>query len=488
MKLHRLINADKLGELILLVILLISAIQVMASWVEALHYPYALDFGEGPLLNQAMLFNSGKIVYQLNLTEYPYILGNYPPLYTALIGLMSNIFGLNLPLGRSVTCISALLAVIFLALVIFSISKDKFASAIGSLLMFTAPFFSYWSALFRVDLMALMFSLAGILVAVRWQRTWWSPLISAFFLIAAIFTRNTFVLAAPLAVTGWYFISERKKAVIFLAILGVGVLAAFEILNLWTNGGFFTHTIAGNANRYSTRQTFEFSLRFFYTVPLLLALVIVELTTRLRTRHSSYLLLIIGYLIGSFSSALLVGKIGAGENYFIELLASFCLFTGLVVARRRGFSHPSRNRVILMILLSLQALWLMNFTRFYINNIDALIKQKPEMDELALIVSNEPAPVLADEHTELIVLANKELLLQTFEFTQLAIQGDWDQGQVVKYIYNRRFGLILINDQPPFFNKTIAQNRWTTEMWSAIQTAYQPGEILASTTVFRPRK
>ena len=43
-----------------------------------INYPYQISYGEGFILNQAVIQSQGQSIYQ-DITNYPYLVGNYPP-------------------------------------------------------------------------------------------------------------------------------------------------------------------------------------------------------------------------------------------------------------------------------------------------------------------------------------------------------------------------------------------------------------------------
>jgi hypothetical protein len=48
---------------------------------KGITFPYPLDHGEGPLLDQAMRLARFENIYRRDLTLPPYTLANYPPLF-----------------------------------------------------------------------------------------------------------------------------------------------------------------------------------------------------------------------------------------------------------------------------------------------------------------------------------------------------------------------------------------------------------------------
>ncbi|HID87462.1 MAG TPA: hypothetical protein EYP55_08820, partial [Anaerolineae bacterium] len=458
----------------------------LAHSITAIRFPFPLNYGEGTLLNQARLLALGRNIYQPDLTDYPYTITEYPPIYVTMLALSIKHFGLSYAVGRTLSAIAALVSAASIVLILYMLTGDKVASAIGGLLFLAFPYVLCWSSLVRVDLVALCFSLAGILVVARWPRERWSPFVSAALMTGAAFTRQSYLLAGPLTVAGWLFLQNRKKAWMFALSLVAGTLIPFGGLNALTGGGFFFHTVTANVQGFSLSELIRFFTHLVGTSAPLLAIAVVELMAAVRRQRSASPLPSL-FFLGGFLSALTIGKVGADINYFLELLAALSLVTGAAVARWRRSSRDSWARPILLALLALQMLWLLQFARFYTHGVELRIQMRPELEKLERLVEEEAGPILADEYMGLLVMNEREVLLRPFHFTQLARQGRWDQSRLVADMRARRFSLILVSDQPPLFREALVRSRWTQEMWAAIQEAYEPTQVLAGTTVYRPR-
>ena len=77
----RIVGLLLLGGVVLL--RLPAALALLVSGVEAIRYPFGLDYGEGPILSQARLLISGQSIYH-SLSRGPYTVANYPPLFQFL--------------------------------------------------------------------------------------------------------------------------------------------------------------------------------------------------------------------------------------------------------------------------------------------------------------------------------------------------------------------------------------------------------------------
>src|SRR5574341_152314 len=59
----------------------------------AVKFPYSMDYGEAPLVDQAMRLAAGQNIYRADISTPPYTISNYPPLYVGLLALSIKLFG-----------------------------------------------------------------------------------------------------------------------------------------------------------------------------------------------------------------------------------------------------------------------------------------------------------------------------------------------------------------------------------------------------------
>jgi hypothetical protein len=130
-------------------------------------FPFNADYGEGPILDQVMRLAHGQTIYPKDISQPPYIIGNYPPMYHLVQLPFALIFGPAFWYGRVINVISILLAAFFISATLYEINKDWVSAIIGGLLLMTIPYIISWSGFVRVDSFALGLSWAGIYFAVR---------------------------------------------------------------------------------------------------------------------------------------------------------------------------------------------------------------------------------------------------------------------------------------------------------------------------------
>ena len=146
--------------------------------LSGLAYPYQLDYGEGPMLDQARLIWQGQGIYK-GLEGYPYAFSNYPPLLQTLAALLIPLLGVSYSTGRVWNVVS----VVALALLIYHLVRvrgaDRPAAALGALAFVGSPYISHWPPLFRLALPGLLLSALGIAVVAasgKTVRPAWAPL------------------------------------------------------------------------------------------------------------------------------------------------------------------------------------------------------------------------------------------------------------------------------------------------------------------------
>jgi len=470
----------------------------------AIFHPYPLDYGEAPLVDQAVRLATGENIYRTDLSTPPYTISNYPPLFVLILAPFVKLFGPTFLAGRAISTLSALASATFLSLIIYSQTKHRLAAATTGLFLLANPYVTHWSGLLRIDLLALAFSTAALYVLTKKPASRPHVIVGALLLVAAIFTRQSYALAAPLAafVSLWFqpslqgshdatngrwprFLSfdaipGRRRALELAAMVGGLVLLLFFILNTITHGGFYFNVVTANVNEFDMEQLEWHLSQVRDKAPILLA--ISGACLLLAHGKLRFWPLVASYLIGATLSGLTIGKIGSNVNYFLELSAALSLVAGAAIA---WTGEHRWLRAILLILLSLQVgLLIQSTSDDYIGQLLERRGFSHELRELEDLVAGTEGEVLADEYMGLITLQGRRLYIQPFEVTQLVNAGLWDQSAFVENIQNKEFPLVLIHHFPGF---AVYESRWTPEMLSAIEKNYTLSHTLADTFVYRPR-
>lgn len=452
--------------------------------LRAVAFPFPLDYGEGPLLEQARRLAAGDAIYRPTLTDYPFTIANYPPVYPLLLALVGKVAGFTYPAARVVSFLGAGASAWLVAAIVRQVTGEARAGMCAAALFLANPYVVFWATLARIDLVALPLSLGAVLVVLQTPRSTRRVALALGLAALAAMTRQSHLLAAPAAIVVGLLVERRWRALGLVAAAAVALAAAVLALNAWTHGGFLLHTVTANRNRYSWPLLEYFLGDLACTSGVLLALGLAS-AFALRGLPRTTRAILLTYLVATALSALTIGKVGSHVNYFLEIVASSAIFGGLALSRALASSRPWAVAATATVAVAAIAVGL-GFSLLRPQNMEAKLRQRADFDALAAKLRAEPGPVLADETMGVLVMTGHPIELQPFEFTQLARQGQWDDSRVVGDIRRGRFGLILINDGPET-PESWTKERWTAGMLAAVHARYAPDGALGGATLYRPR-
>jgi hypothetical protein len=459
-----------------------QALRLFAEHVPlTLDAPYPLNYGEGPLLDQAVRLARGENIYRASLTMPPYTITNYPPLYVLAQVPFVQYFGAAFWYGRLISLISAAAAALFLGLTTHTVTRSKLAGLAAGLTLLAMPYIFFWSSLVRIDCLALALSMAGLWVITRWYRSGFGLIVAVLLLTAAAYTRQTYLLAAPLG--AFIYIwgrRERFRALLFAVTFGSLVLGIFAVLLVATRGGIFTHVITANVNDLNPDLITHYLNELLLNFPIFLGAGAVYLIVGLVLGRPGYWL-IVPYALGAVVTAFTISKVGSDVNYLFELSAAFCFVAGGVIAfTRRVFPLQAAALVALAVAVSMATS--ISVVQ-YQPELFQRAAQRPELDRLVEVIRATDAPILADEQMGLLVLEDKPILMQPFEMSQLALAKLWNQQPFLDALQRGDYPVVLLYQ--PFRNPGLRFERWTPEMLAIINNSFRPDFQSAETTVYR---
>ncbi len=448
---------------------------------RAVAFPFPLDYGEGPLLEQARRLAHGQNIYHADLGDYPFTIANYPPVFPALLSLGVRAFGCSYTMGRALTFVAALACAAHVGAIVRKVTGSTLGACIGAGFFAATPYVVFWTTLVRIDFVALAFSLGAVSLAAHKPTARWTPVVAALLVTIGVLTRQSHLLAAPLALTCAFATQGLRRAAAFVGPFVAAVALALVVLDRATAHGFFFNTVTANANHFlwPLFTVYVKDVASLYAVPIVIAIGYVA--TRAPWPPFTARLLTF-YLVGATLSALTVGKVGAHVNYMLELVAALAIFCGLASAR---WARDSWQSAAVNAALAGSIVWVLADAIPRTDGLDAKLNLRDEYAQLVDLIKKEQKPVIADEAMGMIVLTPHPLLLQPFEMTQLSHQGVWDQAPLLRDIRAKHFGLILINDGPAT-PAAWTRERWTQEMLVAIHANYEPHGALADATIYRP--
>jgi hypothetical protein len=484
-----------------------------------LSFGYPLDYGEGPLLNHALRITQGEPLYPTDLTSSPYLISNYPPVYVLLNALFVAIFGPSLLIGRLIAVLSTLGCAVLIGLIIRDCGENQPRLAIlsGASIFLIMPYVLQWSTLFRIDMLALFFSLAGLYLVIKKPLKNSSIILAALFFILAAYTRQSFGLAGPLAALIWTWTKDKKQAIRLFLFYALGGIAIFGLLYWLTEGGFFFHIITANVNPFDWQRVIHFAREILRLMSWLIMIFLAFLTIGWRF-FKSYIFLT-PYILAAILAALTIGKIGSNVNYLVEVCAGLAILSGIVYGRlthtipidpekepNLKFPKEELPEAEAVDTSTRRHLWI-NVLIFFVLSL-ILVIQIAELTQASLLgpITNsrnrikrgndhifleeniknaaDDGPILVDEFMGILPNNRIPLYLQPFEMTQLANAGLWDQIPLLQSIESQEFPLILIHHFQFF---SVYQERWTAEMLDTIFNNYVAKDIKADSLFFEPK-
>ncbi len=470
------------GRIMFMIFAALALLICLIYQAQVIPIRYSMDYGEAPLVDQAMRLANGQNIYRADISTPPYTISNYPPLYVAVVALAVKAVGPAgaFAAGRTVSALSAWIAALCIAFILHKVTKDRLAAFIAAAVFIAFPFVTFWSPLLRIDLLALALSMAGLALLASQPVSTPRFILSGLLLTAAIFTRQSYALAAPLAAFIWLIgpTWNWKRGLLYAALVGGSSLVLFFILNTLTGGGFFFNIVTANINEFRMdilRYNWE-NLVAAALFPLLVG----GFSLFLLPRWNPLWTLAAPYLIGASLSALTIGKVGSNVNYLLELCAALALAAGAVIAwSRTQAAVPHSLRALLLVLLALGLGRMMHVTLMEKTG-DMRNRQvnSTELNKLETFVKDTPGTILADEYMGMLTLQGRPLVIQPFEVTQLAAANVWDQTPLLESIRNRKFSAIILYDQP------WSNERWTPEMLDEIYRSYTLSGLIAGNKVY----
>jgi hypothetical protein len=473
-----------LALLLLVVRLGISLFEYSQLARAALAFPFPLDYGEGPILDQTLRLARFENIYRNSFASPPYTVSTYPPLFQLIQVPLAWIVGPAFWYGRLISLLSAVSAAGLIGLILNTLTGDWLAAAIGGLILLAFPYLLQGSVLNRVDALALALSLGGLYATVRWPSHRQGPWMAGLLFTAAAFTNPRYLLAAPLTAFVWLWHLKYRRQAFHLAAIMTGMcVGLFLSLNLITQGGFYLNTVLANLTSFSWYIVTGYWLNLylhagFLVIGCLVFIVIERLAEATRSWP-----LVVSYGLGAAFMTLTAGMANSSANDLFETAAALCLASGAFIAWA-GESYWFK--ALLVFVLAVQINVLIDWSRRdYIPALMNKVADTREIEQLARSVQEAGGPILADEYMGLIPLSGRQLYFQPVEYKQLQAANLWSEAPLVDSIQREEFSVILLY-LPRDWNAISA--RWTQEVRNTIYAHYSLEDTLARTFVYRPKK
>jgi hypothetical protein len=432
-------------------LLLLLATDRIARGIAAIQLPTEAMYGEAIVYDQASRLARGEALYQ-PLDRMPITATAYTPLYYVLTSWLRTLVGPGFGPGRVLSFGAGLLAAMLIGQLAARRVGDRRAGVFAALLFvgFGFPGDYPWFAFYKEDALGVALSIGAITAldsSVDRRHAAGAGALAGL----AFLTKQTF-LVVSLAGFGWLWYRHRASAGVFAAmslIVGGGPCAFLAL----SDRAFLDNTVWANLNP-ATADILLSNLAIlgrYQGVALAIALLPV-LSRALPLSRWLRDPLVAFWLVSLLLLPVGLAKVGSNWNYWIELAAATAVLATrgvwMLVVRDgvRGFGGLAASVALVALLAS--PMWLPQPAASLGNVLDGMLhpdeRQVTDFASVLERVRAEPRGVLS-EPLDIVVLADREILLEPYIFSILNREGRWDARPVVRQICAGQIGLLVLD-------------------------------------------
>ncbi|WP_336968242.1 hypothetical protein [Sphingobium aromaticiconvertens] len=472
--------------------------ELLTHLKAVLFYPYSLDYGEGIVWQQMRDMVDGTAYGPLQV--YPAIVYHYPPVFHMTSAALAALTGMDqLVAGRLVSILSSFATAYMVGLLTARAMPAEvdgrvraICATMAGLLFLTCYPVLIWTPLMRVDMLSGALGLAGMLLALRaLDRPAWIYGAAAMFVLS-LYAKQISI-AAPMAAFSVLLLVRPGLAVRGIAFSTISGLLALAWLSRATDGGFLTHILVYNINRFlpSSFGDILFPQLFIHMVLIALSVLGVTATWRgsrtfldkgslalirdsLAQNRAAVAALMLLIFLG-LKTIMLLGilKSGASYNYMIEWFSAVAVFAALTLApfaaRAMGQTSGVEKLSPVHVVLALVALPLqLAFLPVGFSSAQAIAQNTKVGARIVERIASSTRPVISDDMT-LLIRAGRNVEWESAITAELAQLGKYDQLGFARLVRAHCFGLLVTEgkvDRLPF------RARYNPPVAAAILSAY----------------
>jgi hypothetical protein len=337
-----------------------------------------------------------------------------------------------------------------------------------------SPFVLAWAVTSRPDMLGLFFSLAGILLWLKFEEKPWRFLAVVLFLLAFL-TKQSFV-AAPGALLLYLAIGKKKADALRVGgLFAGGVVAALLIMHAATDGLSTLNILGANLVPFSFINLRLIGGRFLQSAafPLLLALAGLN---RERMKSLPFLYFAVSLLWAFYASL----KLGSDLNYYLEPMAAACL---LIPFTLETMEKEEGSRIGTVLLLAC-AIWAVPQINYRSNAIETY--RVEDETRVRTLVKEFDGLVLTDS-PRLAYLRESPFLIDPYQLASLQTAGKWDAGPLLRMLEEGKVGLAVFKNPPDVGSTWQGQPRLPKGVAEIIQRRFDRTETLDGFLIYRYR-
>jgi hypothetical protein len=336
-----------------------------------------------------------------------------------------------------------------------------------------------WAPVQRVDMLALCLTLAGLFVSSTGRTT-----LAGIPLALAVLTKQTYVVAIiSVAAQVW---PNRRSLAAFLGVSVGGALLALGIGQAVTGGWLLWHVVVANANPldFDYFSAMFTALLQLNVVPVILAALLLAAPSLARERQWR-----VYFVLSAVVPLLMIGKLGASSNYWLELTAATAVLIGIQAVRlsRQPSGRAPLTSASLAALVLASLLTAMPGYAATVKQVTQMAMTDPSTQlQAANWLAQQDGEVLTDD-PGLAVEAGQPVEFEFIIFTILAAQHVWNEQPILDAIAAQRFSLVMLTEPVETPQPELIAARWSPAVQDAIEANYAADGQEGAYWVYRPR-
>ena len=384
-----------------------------------------IDYSEGFNMWNAHLFGTGQWQWDA-LKGPPFNALFYTPVWYLIMGRVTNIFGDSLVVGRIFNLLTFAGCLTLVFLIVRYFTRSRIYGLIGAALPLMSSYMIAWSMFPRVDMLAILFELAGIYVIMRFESSRWLWLSIPLFVLA-FYTKQSLV-AFVAAGCLYLFIRNRKQGLVYSGLLAGALLAIFTAADILTQGNFFKQVFT-----YQQSEIFSGTTSVVWTIFInLIPILIMGAVYAWKNKTSLLGLSVLATFV--LNTLVLFLHTGGNYNYFFEFVFALSLASGVflpqIIKSRKEFY-----------------LWLFAFSIAgligvipNLTLVDATYSLRTKQAET--IIQDATYPILT-ENAQMVVDAGKMPYDEPFVYSNLARLGYFDGNIVLNDLKTNKIEYVI---------------------------------------------
>lgn len=463
-----------------------------AAYFGYINLTFPVEAGyEAPCMLAVEDLKNGINIYSPeNYASSPFRLVIYTPLYFYICAILPDLNSLQYTSGRLVSFMSSLCIFLVLCRLIPNQQKnDRLMLSLFPLVIFNMVYIENL-VVFRPDMFGILISVLGFLICWRFYDTNWACLFIPLFLVLSFYCKQSLI-SSTLAFLLFYFLHGHTKkgfTMAFLCLLALSGAVSLGVLE-WGDGFWFSIT-----NVMSHPRSLEHALRVLSLTSHnwgLLLILFGALTSVVYTLLSDKNLLktpVTYYFTTTcILSFIMIPKLGASENYFLEPVFSACILL-IFVSRKYEWTSIPLIRIVCLVAVGIG---IAGFIREY-KSIKSLAD--PRGHEYTRTLFTYLSSTVTDSNLEnrpLLCFIYPHVLSHSFDVEPndaLMVSKLWASGvlnmePLIDNLRNKRYGHIIVTSG--WIERNFDER--ASVLIRAIQKNYYLQERLHGINVLRPK-